>query len=72
MPVSMISLPDALDALDIPFEFLDAVDGHIPPEYGGMLDRTALVEGCPLLETEFGCAVSHINAYRMIERRGIP
>ena len=75
MPVYVISLPEAherrtamrgrLDALGIPFEFFDAVDGrgHLvagPP--GVVIDRQS-----ELPETQFACAVSH---FHLAERIG--
>ena len=79
IPVFVISLPDchdrratvsaALDGLGLPFQFADAVDGRqgLPPECESEIDRTeARRKGNILTDTEFACALSHINVYRRI------
>ncbi len=85
IPCFVISLPDCtdrrdairarLDRLGVAFEFLDAVDGRqgLPPEYEGQIDRVATREaGRILADAEYGCALSHINAYRRIVIEAIP
>ena len=81
-----ISLPDStqrrealtrrMEALSLPFEFFDAVDGRqgIPAEFEGMVDReNSLVRfERPMVDTEFACALSHVMVYRTIVERGIP
>lgn len=75
LPTYVISLPDAyerratmrsrLDALGIAFEFFDAVDGRKPlgeKPYGVLLDRSSL-----LPETQFACALSHLQLAKRIE-----
>ncbi len=79
IPCFVISLPDCtgrrsairirLQALGIPFEFLDAVDGRdrLPPDYENQIDRAETKRrGRVLADADYACALSHINAYRHI------
>ena len=82
IPVIVISLPDcadrresirsSLDDLQIPFEFMDAVDGRngLDSSYEPDVDRGGAERelGRALSDAEIGCALSHINAYRRIVR----
>lgn len=55
---------ERLDALGIPFEFFDAMDGRKPlgtAPGGFALDRTSM-----LTEIQFACAVSHLQLARQI------
>ena len=86
IPILVISLPDStdrrkaitarLDALSLPFEFVDAVDGRngIPDECKPMVDRQGAVSFMlhPLSDAEFGCALSHLAAYKRVVDDGIP
>jgi len=89
IPVFVIYLPDcrdrrarvsaALDGLNLPFEFVDAVDGRrgLPPEYESQIDRPKAREPGKILsdaiqtDAEFACALSHINVYRRIVSENI-
>ena len=85
IPCFVISLPDSsdrrqsishtLNKLGISFEFLDAVDGRsgLDPTYESQVDRHAALRTWGLLsDTEFACALSHINTYRRIVAEDIP
>ena len=84
IPVFVVSLPDCTDrrhaisqalyALGIKFEFVDAVDGRhgLDPKYEDQIDRAAaLRRGRILSDAEFACALSHINVYRHIVSENI-
>ncbi|MXX11287.1 MAG: glycosyltransferase family 25 protein [Nitrospira sp. SB0667_bin_9] len=79
IPVFVVSLPDCLDrrqaisqalsALGIEFEFVDAVDGRygLDPQYEDQIDRVeAQRVGRILSDAEFACALSHLTIYRRI------
>ncbi len=80
IPVFVLSLPDCHDRreaiskrlqdLAIQFEFFDAVDGRqgLGPVWESQIDR----RGTHLSDTEFGCALSHIEIYRQIVADAIP
>ncbi len=86
IPILVISLPGSadrresiaarLDALSLPFEFVDAVDGRrgLPEECEPLIDRSRAVSGhsYPMSDAEFGCALSHMKAYRRMIDNGIP
>lgn len=59
-----------LDALNIAFEFVDAVDARegLPPQYEKLIDRTLAKKrlGRPMIDEEFGCALSHALVYEKI------
>ena len=84
IPVFVLSLPDcvdrresirkSLDDLQIPFEFVDAVDGRhgLDPTYEPDIDREGVArKGLTLSDAEFACALSHMQAYRRIIRNNI-
>ena len=84
IPVFVISLPDCvdrresirngLDNLQIPFEFVDAVDGRngLDPSHEPDVDRPGTKRmGLTLSDAEFACALSHIHIYRRIDRDNI-
>ncbi len=86
IPIFVISLPDSadrretikatLDALSLPFEYVDAIDGRhgLSREHEALVDRdgaTAFTSH-PLTDAEFACALSHIEAYRAVVDRAIP
>lgn len=85
-PVFVISLTDAgarraeitrqLDALDIPFSFVDAIDGRngLPADYEGMVDRpgTLAVMHRSMADAEYACTLSHMSVYRRIVEDGLP
>lgn len=84
IPVFVISLPDIterrnsvsgiLDRLNIPFEFVDAVDGRqgLDPQWEPTIKRgIRLSLGQMMIETEYACALSHIPVYRRIVDEGI-
>ena len=84
IPVFVVSLPDCvdrreairkcLDELQIPFEFVDAVDGRdgLDPTYETDIDRQgAARKGLTLSDAEFACALSHMQVYRRIIRNNI-
>ena len=84
IPVFVVSLPDcidrrasirkSLDGLQIPFEFVDAVDGRhgLDPSYEPDIDRARTeregVKGWTLSDTQYACALSHMQVYRRIVR----
>ena len=87
IPIFVISLPDStdrretittrLDALSLPFEFVDAVDGRhgLSQEHEAMIDREKGQAGRfvgPMVDAEFACSLSHIQACRTVVERGIP
>ena len=80
----VVSLPDcvdrreairkSLDELQIPFEFVDAVDGRngLDPSHESDVDRPGTKrKGLTLSDAEFACALSHIHIYRRIVRDNI-
>lgn len=85
-PIVVISLPDAaarkemisrqLGALDLPFEFLDAIDGRagLPEEYESSIDRIGTERhlGRAMTDGEYACALSHLAVYRLILDRDLP
>ncbi len=85
-PIVVISLPDAaarremisrqLGALDLPFEFLDAIDGRagLPEEYESSIDRIGTERhfGRAMTDGEYACALSHLAVYRLILARELP
>jgi len=85
IPTFVISLPDcisrrqtvkaALDGLNLPFEFVDGVDGRngLPPEREAEVDRAAaLKKGNVMTDAEFACSLSHIDVYCRIVSEGLP
>lgn len=86
IPILVISLPDSterretvaarLDALSLPFEFVDAVDGRngLSEEHEAMVDRDGMnaVRPYPMSDAEFACSLSHLKVYRRIVDDGIP
>lgn len=85
-PILVISLQDAaerraavsrqLDALGLPFEFRDAIDGRsgLPAAYESQLDRpgTEAHFGRQMSDGEYACALSHLAAYREIVAENLP
>ena len=85
IPIFVISLPDStdrretitarLDALSLPFEFVDAVDGRhgIPEECEPLVDRkrSAGRGAGPMVDAEFACSLSHIQTCRIVVERGL-
>ncbi|MFC2966836.1 glycosyltransferase family 25 protein [Acidimangrovimonas pyrenivorans] len=85
-PVLVVSLADAqarrraltaqLEALSIPFRFVDAVDGRngLAARYETMIDRpgTEVQFGRPLADAEYACALSHLSLYRRIVDEDLP
>ena len=65
-----------LNELSLPFEFLNAVDGRhgLAKRHESLIDRSgaAARQSYPLADTEFGCALSHMKAYRRIVDEDIP
>ena len=58
-----------LNILEIPFEFVDAIDGRhgLPSEYENQIDRDAAIKKAVFLsDAEFACALSHMKTYRKI------
>ncbi len=84
IPIFVISLQDSTDRrekiakclndLRLPFEFLDAVDGRngLPADHEAMIDRHETRNNRPLVDTEFACALSHMEAYRRVIDRSLP
>ena len=86
IPTFVISLPDCkirrkriaarMDDLSLPFNFLDAVDGRrgLSQEHESMIDRdrSLAIMSYPLSDAEFGCALSHILAFKKVLDHGIP
>lgn len=84
LPVYVISLTDshdrratissALDALGVPFQFFDAIDGReaLPPDYEAQVDRegAARAMGRPMSDGEFAAALSHLHLYKKIVASG--
>jgi len=79
IPVFIISLSDCqerrkkisrqLCCIGIDFEFIDAVDGRngLDALYEMHIDRQATtLDGRPLSDAEFACALSHISVYKRI------
>ncbi len=69
------SISDILEQLQIPFEFIDAVDGRcgLDPKHFILIDREAARrDGRVLTDAEYACALSHINIYERIVRERIP
>ncbi|MDE2912576.1 MAG: glycosyltransferase family 25 protein [Paracoccaceae bacterium] len=64
-----------LSDLAIPFEFVDGIDGRhgLDPVSEKLVDREAMARSyCRVLnDAEFGCALSHIKAYRTIVDRDL-
>ena len=85
-PVFVISLTDAharraevtrqLDALGIPFTFVDAVDGRksLPAEYEHLVDRpgTRALLFRAMADAEYATALSHMSVYRRVLDDGLP
>ena len=84
IPVFVVSLPDCvdrrasiqkcLDGLQIPFEFVDAVDGRngLEPSFEADIDRQGSEREGPIMsDAEFACALSHIQVYRRIVQHDI-
>ena len=83
LPIFVISLADAeqrrsriveqMQALDLSFTFVDAVDGHrLTPEQEALVDREwwRRRRGDRLRPAEIGCALSHALLYRrLVEER---
>ncbi len=68
------SISEKLEKLDIPFEFIDAVDGRdgLAEEDAALIDRDSSIRhGRILSDPEYACALSHINAYRRIVKEDI-
>ena len=58
-----------LNILEIPFEFVDAIDGRhgLPSEYENQIDRDAAIKKAVFMsDVEFACALSHMKTYRKI------
>jgi len=86
IPIYVLSLSDCtnrrekitylLNNLSLPFEFLDAIDGRngLTQQQEAQIDRSAKdpSHSRPLTDTEFGCALSHLKAYRHIVVNDIP
>ena len=72
-----MSIARSLKELDLPFEFLDAVDGR--PGGGGLSERyeplinrnTTACKETKMVDTEFACALSHLAAYQKVVERGV-
>ena len=63
-----------LSILEIPFEFVDAIDGRngLPSEYENQIDRDAAIKKVGFMsDAEFACALSHMKTYRKIIDKGI-
>ena len=84
IPVFVVSLPDcvdrrasirsSLDDLQIPFEFMDAVDGRneLDSSHEFEIDRQRTErEGPRMSDAEIACALSHIQVYRRIVQNDI-
>ena len=85
-PILVVSLADAverrrkisaqLDALGLPFAFLDAVDGRdaLAPRFEAQIDRRGTLAKLrhPLSDLEYACALSHQLAYQEIVDKGWP
>lgn len=83
IPVFVISLVDSKDRrqtltsymkdLDIPFEFVDAIDGRygLAPKHEKEIDRKNANFGRGLSDAEFACALSHVKIYQRIVNEGI-
>lgn len=85
-PIFVISLADAtarrrtiraqLDALALPFEIIDAVDGRkeLTAEHERMIDREGTLRQFrrPMTNGEYACALSHMSVYRRIVDQGLP
>ena len=87
IPVFVVSLSDCvdrrasirkrLDDLQIPFDFMDAVDGRngLGPSLETDIDRQGSERGGRsgemLSDAEYGCALSHIRVYRRIVQDNI-
>ncbi len=83
IPVFVISLVDSKDrrdtisrclkGLDIPFKFIDAIDGRqgLDPKLEKDIDRKRANFGRGLIDTEFACALSHVKIYKHIIQEGI-
>ena len=84
IPVYVISLWDCaerrksiskkLNDLSIEFNFFDGVDGRngLAPEFEEQIDKGALFHRRHLTDTEFACALSHLNVYRKIVEQNHP
>lgn len=85
IPVFVISLGDSKDrretiskylkVLDIPFEFVDAIDGRdeVSPEHEYLIDRKESRSlGRRMSNVEFACALSHLKTYQKIIKKEIP
>ena len=85
LPVFVISLPDCterreriqahLKTLNLPFEFVDAVDGRsgLDPEHEREVDRVSTRRnGKIMTDADFACALSHVKVCRRIVRDNIP
>lgn len=70
------AIQEQLNALTLPFEFVEAVDGRngLAPAYEAMIDRpgTAAWLGRPMADVEYACALSHMSVYRRIVERDLP
>ena len=85
-PILVVSLADAaerrlamraqLEALGLPFSFLDAVDGRRGrgPRFEAVVDRPGTLANLrhPLSDVEYACALSHQLAYAAIVDNGWP
>ena len=64
-----------LDDLQLNYELFFGVDGrqHLPAKYEPLVDRSARVEinGWPMTDGEYACALSHLFIYRQIVERGL-
>ena len=63
-----------MNILEIPFEFVDAIDGRygLPSEYENQIDRIAgLKKAVYLSDAEYACALSHMKTYGMIIDKNI-
>lgn len=85
IPTFVISLPDSaarratlasnLQALDLPFEVVDAIDGRtgLPSALDAAVDRRGMQSrlGRVLTDAEIAAALSHAKAQRLVLDRGI-
>ena len=85
IPVFVISLVDSTDrretisrylnVLEIPFEFVDAIDGRcgVQTEHEVLIERKERRSlGRRMSDVEFACALSHLKTYQQIVKDDIP
>lgn len=85
-PIFVISLHDAkerrnkiavdLQALDLPFEIVDAIDGRVslPCKQEKLIDRPRTLAGLrrSMTNAEYACALSHLGIWQRILDRELP